>query len=49
MSRYSTYRAFIHFLYTDTIAFAPLSSAYSHAKDTAELAGLDVGAALLTI
>ncbi|GAA6048051.1 hypothetical protein JCM3770_000167 [Rhodotorula araucariae] len=37
---YSTFRALLHFLYTDSIAFSPLASTYYVAKDHAATHGL---------
>ncbi|GAA5850768.1 hypothetical protein JCM9279_003914 [Rhodotorula babjevae] len=37
---YSTFRALLHFLYTDSISFTPLASTYYVAKDLASSSGL---------
>ncbi|GAA5892243.1 hypothetical protein JCM8208_001491 [Rhodotorula glutinis] len=37
---YSTFRALLHFLYTDSISFTPLASTYYVAKDHASSSGL---------
>ncbi|KPV76758.1 uncharacterized protein RHOBADRAFT_51754 [Rhodotorula graminis WP1] len=37
---YSTFRALLHFLYTDSISFSPLASTYYIAKDHASSSGL---------
>lgn len=39
-SSYATYKAFLYYLYTDSITFAPLSSSYLVAKELAQGAGV---------